>query len=211
MLVGNDTANLTKASSRRMQRLVLISIMLATSLGCSSGEALDCIYGARETEKNPTPYDRELQPRGQCATLARDGSVTVQRDHLDDLYFTNGLGKILLPTGWVYVTSAGRTAPVLTFDNGPDYFEEGLARTIRRGKVGFINRDLDEVIPPTWDFAFPFVGGFALVCEGCRSRPVDGEHSEMHGGVWGYVNRSGEVVVPVQYERDSLPVPPPNH
>ncbi len=89
----------------------------------------------------------------------------------------------------------------------------GRARRERLGlafnqSLGFVNRDLDEVIPPTWDFAFPFVGGFAVVCEGCRSRPVDDEHSEMHGGVWGYINRSGEIVVPIEYERDSLPEPP---
>ena len=179
-------------------------------LGASrlSGEALECTYVARETERNPTPLDQEHQPRGPCATLESDGSVTVHADHLKDLYFADDLAAILVPAGWFYATSTGRTAPVLTYDNGADYFEEGLARTIRGGKVGFIDRELTEVIPPTWDFAFPFVDGLAVVCEGCSSRSVDDEHSEVRGGVWGYVNRSGEVVVPIEYERDDLPALP---
>ena len=141
--------------------------------------------------------------------LQRDGSLAVDSEHLQNLYFSEGLGEILVRTvGWYYVTPTGRTAPVLTYDNGADYFAEGLARTIRAGKVGFIDRSLSEVIPPSWDFAFPFDHGFAVVCNGCRSHRVDDEHSEMRGGVWGYINPSGEAVVPIKYERDELPSPP---
>ncbi len=188
---------------------IALSLLLLAGAGFTSGEALDCTYVARESESHPTPYDQQLQGRGRCATLELDGSVTVHPDHLDDLYFPDDLATILLPTGWVYVTPAGRTAPVLTIDNGADYFEEGFARTIRGGKVGFIDRNLSEVIPPTWDFAFPFASGFAVVCEGCLSHPVGDGHLEMRGGVWGTINRSGEVVVPIEYERDDLPAPPP--
>ena len=102
----------------------------------------------------------------------------------------------------------GRSAPIVTYDSGPDYFSEGLARTIRSGKIGFIDRSLSEVIPPSWDFAFPFNEGTAVVCQGCQSRPTaDGEHSEMVGGAWGYIDHAGEVVVPVTFERDDLPEP----
>ena len=177
------------------------------AVGCQSGKALDCDYVARENERNPTPYDQELQARGLCAILASDGTIIVQRDHLNDLKFIDGLAAIRLPNGWVYVTHDGRAAPVVTYDNGPDYFEEGLARTSRGGKFGFIDKNLSEVIAPTWDFAFPFVGGFAAVCEGCRGHRIDDEHSELRGGRWGYIDRSGQVVVPVEYERVALPRP----
>jgi hypothetical protein len=191
--------------------LLVLSLSLLIAASCVAGETVDCIYRARETPGNPTPYNQQLQPRGLCATLRRDGSLTVHHDHLDDLQFTDGLASILVDTGWYYVTPAGRTAPVLTHDNGPDYFEGGLARTIRGRKVGFIDRTLTEVIPPTWDFASPFRGDFALVCEGCHSHQIGDigdPHYEMRGGVWGYINRSGEVVVPIKYERNDLPAPP---
>lgn len=105
-----------------------------------------------------------------------------------------------------YLNGAGRSAPVLSYDNGADYFEEGLARTVRGGKVGFIDHDLRERIEPAWDFAFPFSNGFALVCQGCRGHSV-GEHEERRGGRWGYINRDGEVVVPVEFERRRVPPP----
>ena len=68
----------------------------------------------------------------------------------------------------------------------------------------FVDKELAEVIPPSWDFAFPFESGLAVVCNGCTPRPV-GEHSEMVGGKWGYIDSQGEVVVPIIHSRDELP------
>jgi len=190
----------------------LLALFLLFPMGagcCAAEETLSCIYEARETQKNPTPERQEFQPRGGCATLQRDGSLTVHPDHLNELYFRDGLAAIFMSAGWYYVTPAGRTAPVLDYDNGPDYFAEGLARTRRSGKVGFIDRTLAEWISPAWDFAFPFDDGVALVCQGCRSHPTDdGEHFELRGGVWGYIDRKGMAVVPVRFEREQLPLPP---
>jgi hypothetical protein len=183
-------------------------LLLLAGAGCAPGETVDCTYQARETRRNPSPDLQGFQPRGRCATLRSDGSLTVDREHLAEIAFTEGLGLIWVPAGWYYVTPAGRTAPVLTYDNGADPFEEGLARTTRGGKIGFVDRELTAVIPPTWDFAFPFAGGFAVVCDGCRRHPVGDEHTEMRGGTWGYIDRSGKVVVPIRYERDQLPPPP---
>ena len=184
-------------------------LLLLAAIGCRVDQKLPCSYWARASAKNPTPEMQELQPRGVCATLRSDGALTIDTDHLNELSFSEGLASVLLPDGWYYVSPDGRTAPVVTSDNGPDYFSEGLARTRRSGKVGFIDRSLSEVIPPKWDFAFPFEGGVAVVCQGCRSHPIaGGEHSEMRGGSWGYIDRVGEVVVPLRFERDQLPAPP---
>ena len=183
-------------------------LLLLTVVGCRTGQKLPCSYWARETATNPTPQLQELQPRGVCAILPADGRLSVYNDHLNELYFSDGLASVHTPNGWYYVTSAGHTAPVVTFDNGPDYFSEGLARTTRSGKIGFIDRSLSEVIPPSWDFAFPFDGGVAVVCQGCRPHAIHhGEHHEMRGGVWGYVDRAGTEIVPVRFERDQVPAP----
>jgi hypothetical protein len=194
----------------RDPRSSILLLLLLWPLGssCATGRLLPCSYAARETQENPTPELREIQPRGRCANLLRDGSLRIQPDHLDQLDFADGLGALLVPMGWYYVTPDGRTAAVVTYDNGPDYFVEGLARTRRGGKIGFIDRSLSERIAPTWDFAFPFDGGVALVCQGCRPRATaDGEHSEMRGGVWGYIDHDGAVIVPVRFEREHVPSP----
>lgn len=79
------------------------------------------------------------------------------------------------------------------FDNGPDYFKEGLARYIDNEKVGFINEDLDVVIPAQFDWASYFENGESKVCNGCES-VSDGDHSQMEGGSWGVLDKDGVVV-----------------
>lgn len=96
------------------------------------------------------------------------------------------------------------------FDNGPDYFEEGLSRIIQNDKFGFINKDGHIIIEPKYDFASPFRGGCAYVCQGCwRSFPSntkfpvvrlgfpeDPEHvSQVVGGRWGAITSLGTEVV----------------
>lgn len=78
-----------------------------------------------------------------------------------------GLGSIVVNgRGLYFVTRQGKTAPAFPFDNGPDYFVEGLARTVKDGKVGFVDNRLDSVVAPVWDFAAPFDHGVAAVCTG---------------------------------------------
>jgi len=169
-----------------------------------------CSYWACASATNPTHETQELQPRGECATLQTDGALTINADHLSELAYSSGLASVLLPDCWYYVTPDGRTAPVLTYDNGADYFSEGLARTRRSGKVGFVDRSLSVVILSSKKYEFAFEGGFAVVCQGCRSHSsADSEHSEMRGGSWGYIDPVGRVVVPVRFERDELPAPRP--
>ena len=185
----------------------LFSLLLA--LFAAEGvfaESVECAYAARESSRHPTPYEQEFQPRGLCGLLQPDGTLVVEPDFLNDIDFSEGLGSVFVSgTGWFYVKSNGQTAQVLTHDNGPDYFNEGLARTKPAGKIGFIDSSLSEVIPAKWDFAFPFSGGYAAVCDGCRKQSADGEHWEIQGGVWGRISRSGKVVVPVKYGPGELP------
>jgi hypothetical protein len=118
-------------------------------------------------------------------------------------------GAVLVEGELYFALATGKTAPALWFDNGPDYFVEGLARTVRGGKVGFVNQELDVVVPRQWDFAFPFEGGFAQVCTGCVIVQEAGdEHSSLQGGAWGRIDREGRIVVPVEYPREELPPPP---
>jgi hypothetical protein len=155
----------------------------------------------------PVPATRDT-PLSRCAQRRADGGFRVLKPALRALEFDDaGLSVIAIAGDLFWVDRSGRTARALPFDNGADPFVEGLARTLRAGKVGFIDRRLVEVIPATWDFAFPFEKGVAIVCRGCA--PVaDGEHSPVAGGAWGYINRRGQVVVGVEHAREALPPPP---
>jgi hypothetical protein len=78
-----------------------------------------------------------------------------------------------------------------------------LARTQYGGKIGFVNKKLNVIIQPQYDFGFPFQQGKAIVCNGCR--PVqEGEHQQLTGGKWGALDRQGQIVIPLEYTRDEL-------
>lgn len=72
------------------------------------------------------------------------------------------------------------------FDNGPDYFHQGLSRIIENNKFGFINQQGVAIVKPQYDYATPFFlinsegkedfhaaegakdkGGYAYVSNGC--------------------------------------------
>lgn len=55
----------------------------------------------------------------------------------------------------------------LFFDNGDDYFHEGLSRCVENGKAGFVNSKGIIVIQPQWDWVSSFNYGYAQVCNGC--------------------------------------------
>jgi hypothetical protein len=138
-----------------------------------------------------------------------DGGIVVSRQSLAEIAFdADGLGSVVVDGGGLYfVSRQGKTAPALKFDNGADYLVEGLARTVRGGKVGFVNAQLDLVVEPVWDWASPFAHGVAAVCMGCVATLVSpgDEHTAMTGGKWGYIDKRGKVVVPVTSDSRSLP------
>ena len=67
-------------------------------------------------------------------------------------------------------------------------------------KIGFFDKALEIVIAPQFDFAFPFSNGVSLVCNGCI-KESDGEHTAMTKGFWGFIDLSGDVVVPIKHTR----------
>jgi hypothetical protein len=185
---------------RRRGRKAFASIALSVSFACrlSTPSPLDCAF---------IPVQRPEDELANCASVKKDGSLVLAPKTISAIRGRDHERvAVIIGSTLYYVNPDGRVAPVLLYENGADYFAEGLARTPRRGRIGFIDRDLVEQIPPSWDFAFPFDGGVALVCQDCRSYPA-GEHREVRGGVWGYINRDGVEVVPVRFEREDLPTP----
>ena len=150
-------------------------------------------------------------PNG-CVYVSRSGEVLEARRCVRDgprvvpglvarLRFERGLGQVLLRgTGWMYVRRDGRAAAVETFDNGPDYFEEGLTRSRIGGRIAYLDRTLRPRIVTEYDWGAPFRQGRADVCVGCRTER-EGEHWSMVGGKWGVIDRTGWVVVPLTLDR----------
>ena len=144
----------------------------------------------------------------RCAATGPDGRPRLQRSYLARLrYDRDGLASVMLFNAtdtrkyqWYYVRRGVIPVPVESMDNGPDYFEDGLARARVGDKVGYIDRKLNLVIPATYDGAYPFRDGVAVVCTACTyfSDPTatEGERGWYKGGQWGRIDRRGRVVSP---------------
>ncbi len=96
--------------------------------------------------------------------------------------------------GIFWVRADGRAIPTHPFDNGADYFCDGLTRYELDGKYGYVNRNLEVVVPPSYDFAYPFQGQHGAVCQQCSFTP-DGEHTSVSCACCGAVDTSGRLVV----------------
>lgn len=128
--------------------------------------------------------------------VGADGYLVLDRATLRQLsYDEDGMALLYAQGHFYYVRRDGRNLPVIVFDNGPDYFVEGLTRARLRGRIGFYDRDFRQVVPPVHDFAWPFENGVARVCDGCRpgTPGLDG-HTPLEGGRWYYIDRNNREV-----------------
>lgn len=132
-----------------------------------------------------------------CATV-EGGRLVIAPEHLKRLHFDkNGLADIVVNRQNYYVKRDGSSLAVITYDNGPDDFSEGLTRSLVDGKIAYFDRAFRMVIPPLYDWGWPFEKGRAVVCSGCRPGEPVFEHTPIKGGVWGEINKKGVVVVPL--------------
>jgi rhodanese-related sulfurtransferase len=184
----------------RLAAILAAVLLWAPRPAVAAEDAPICVYQARATEEAPRP---ELQPQGPCGSVDDDGTLAIEREHLAAFDFEKGPASLFRDGTWYYASRGGRTVSMLTSDNGADVFSEGLARNIASGKVGFIDHDLQVAIPAMYDFAWPFHQGNALVCMACRRAASDGDgHTRIEAGRWGYIDRTGKLLVPIRFSRE---------
>jgi hypothetical protein len=174
-----------------MIRLSLLWIALLAAAPAGAAAAADCV-----------PFSDGWNDFSRCTRVDSAGQRRVKAEHLRALPFDKyGIAAVWMEglKGFSYVGRDGHMVPVVAYDNAPDAFVEGRARTQVDGKIGYIDRRLRVVIPPRYDWGFPFERGKAVVCVGCALKPDGGEHRLVEGGMWGAVDRNGREIVPLQY------------
>ena len=126
--------------------------------------------------------------------IDRVKAESVSKEYLQTLDF-KGKELIALPIGknFYYIHKSGKKMLTVTYDNGADEFSDGLARTKVNGKIGFFNKNLEIILKPVYDFAFPFHNGISEICTGCKEKQ-DGEHSMLEGGTWKKIDRNGLII-----------------
>ncbi|MCT2406327.1 WG repeat-containing protein [Chryseobacterium antibioticum] len=104
--------------------------------------------------------------------------------------------------GYVYDKKGNFLYRPFFYDNGADYFNEGLRRFVKNGKVGFVDRNGKIAIEAKHDFVSYFEYGYAVFCDGCDWEKTEDEHKAMVGGTWGVMNTKGETVKAVVKQSD---------
>lgn len=139
-----------------------------------------------------------FEDNGLYGYMDQNNHIIIDAQYPAAMKFTeNGIAAVADSSGWAYIDKLGNILirPYI-FDNGPDYFSEGLARFVDKKKFGFFDESGMIIITAQWDFAYPFQDGKAAVCNGCKIR-TENEHSSVTGGEWGYINKTGKVIVPI--------------
>ena len=157
-------------------------------MNSASAETISCRYLSKG--------EPELISAENCLSPMSVGSwdaLISKHIALDAVYDSRKLAYLYSEAGVFYFQENGKIMRTLMYDNGPDYFEEGLVRSLKDGKVGFMDKNLDLIIERKFDFAFPFKNGKAEVCVGC-TRNTDGEYSYYEDGVWYYIDTKGKKI-----------------
>jgi hypothetical protein len=120
--------------------------------------------------------------------------------------FKNDEAKEKNAWGYVYDKKGNFLYRPFFYDNGADYFSEGVRRFVKNGKVGFVDRNGTIVIEANHDFASPFNYGYAAFCDSCDWEKTDDEHKAIVGGDWGVMNFKGEIVQTISKSENAVEI-----
>ena len=104
--------------------------------------------------------------------------------------FTDGVATVSVGTSWRdqkwgILDRDGRFVTPTRYSYLYEFNEEGIARYRVDDLFGFVTREGRELTPPRWDNTGEFSDGLCPV---------------LRDGNWGYIDTSGELVIPLQYD-----------
>lgn len=173
-----------------MRNLVYgLPLMLVLSSFVGAGSAMDSLVPFEDHQTHLWGYRRS------------GGAVIIKPQFLAaEEFSSDGMAAVADASGWKYINRKGTVIVIpFMFDNGPDPFQEGLARFKQGEKFGFFDERGQVIIPARFDFTAPFSNGLAAFCQGCREHR-EGEHSSYKGGKWGFIDKKGQTAITPLFE-----------
>lgn len=145
----------------------------------------DCVYWSKASG--------EYEITQNC--FSRDNNkMVLKQTVLDDLaYDEKALSCIYHDRGRTsYIHKNGTIREVFYYDNGCDYFQNGLARAYVDGQKVYIDEKLNIVLKTDFEVITPFYYQHAVVC-----------NDDSKGGQCGLIDQRGQLVVDVKYTINS--------
>lgn len=185
-----------------MRQLYLFTLLVFLTAGCSHRPLQSPHY---DTFKDPVTKLYGITKNGEVLLPARYDHIFTTNHVLFDV-IENGTLKRINEKGELVFTP-------YPFDNGPDYYVQGLSRFVLNTRIGFHDEEGRIVIKPKYDWAAPFpdpdmahppeLKPYAAVCMGCApERAIKNSacnHTRITGGKWGLIDKKGNEVVPLKY------------
>ena len=175
-----------------MKPVLLIIVCLISSHSL----ATSCVY--------PDKIAQSLLENSDCGEISPQGELLFSQKLLAKVDFSADLPAcVLVGTGETYsafyLDKLGNSRSTQFFDNGCDYFKEGLARTFVDEKVAYFDKSLAVSIQTDFEQGAPFYYEHAIVCNGPFVEEKIGEHTLQSGGRCGLIDHEGKVVVAAEY------------
>lgn len=185
----------------------LLTILLIPVLSFSQGKEVLMYFKSKDSLVGVKDQDGKIIVPAQFKVFSylKDGEVVKG----ETIYFDgdkNGEKPGKNEWGYVYDRKGNFLYRPFFYDNGADYFSEGVRRFVKNGKVGFVDRNGTVIIKPEHDFVSPFNYGYAAFCDGCDREKTEDEHKAIVGGTWGVMNFKGETVKPVSKSGNAVEV-----
>lgn len=95
---------------------------------------------------------------------------------------------------WGYIDKSGKTKIPFAYDDASS-FSDGLAVVAKNNKYGVIDTNNKVVVPFKYDYIDDFSEGLAAVFQKGKSD----RYSDSVKGKFGFINKTGKVVIPIQY------------
>lgn len=139
---------------------------------------------------------------GKWGFVNSDGEVVISFEYADVDSFSEGLAGVSNGYSCGFINRNGSVVIPLEFRR-IDAFHDGRAKVMKNGKYGYIDKNGETVIPLKYDFAGDFSEGLAYVAiqSGYEKEYFsDGSVANCLKYKYGFINPSGEIVIPLQYD-----------
>lgn len=127
---------------------------------------------------------------GKFGYIDKTGAEVIPRQYQTAMSFSEGLAAVEKDGKWGFIDKTGKEVIPFQYDKISS-FSEGLAAVLVSGKGWvFIDKTGKEVLSVPYDDVYSFSEGLAAVKK---------------DGKWGYIDRTGKLVIPCRYEGYATP------